>query len=821
MFTIYYANTRNDPKNCRYPNRLIDLSDEALKEAFSHDYVCAEYKGNYRNASNFIRSNCLAFDVDNDLSDDPADWLTPEDLRDPFRGVEMIIHFSRSHMKAKNGRPARPKFHVLFPIEECTSSEQYAAMKQKVYEYFPYFDAQALDSARFFFGTENPEIESYEGTLLNELLPMNMKPRTESSEVAQKKYNAPGFTALSALKKGGGKEIEGNESTALSELKKDKTNGEEEASETGNCPSGRIANCELKTFTSPIPQGQRNTTMYSIAVKVLKRFGDTEKATDLFLAESERCVPPLDSEELAGIWNSALKFFQRKIATDPEYVSPEAYGNDFKAVSLKPPDYSDLGQAKALVKECGDELCFTEATDYLRYDGKRWVESKQLALGCVEEFLDLQLADANDQMESAVQELLDLGEKEEEIAPGKKYTDRLISSRNEKMAAAGRRFAGAAHYKDFVMKRRDIKYIKAAMDAAKPMVQLHVSDLDKDAFLLNTPDGTYDLRYGMAGVRPQDPADHITKLTAVSPGEKGRQIWEEALHTFFCNDEELIHYVQQIVGMAAIGEVTQEAIIIAYGSGKNGKSTLWNTISKVFGSYAGNLSADTLTVGCKRNVKPEMAELKGKRLIIASELEEGMRLNTAMVKQLCSTDEIYAEKKYKDPFSFTPSHTLVLYTNHLPRVGASDEGTWRRLIVIPFNAVIQSTQDKKNYSEYLFREAGEYILRWIIEGAQEVISRDFNISLPSVVKQAIRAYRDNNDWFANFLEECCDVDKTYTQKSGELYTEYRAYCMRNGEYTRSTTDFYTALDLAGFMKHKTNKGSVISGLRLKSEFTEL
>ena len=106
MLTIYYAETRNDPKNCRYPNRLTGLSDEALKEAISHDYVCAEYKGNYRNASNFIRSTCLAFDVDNDHSDDPADWLTPEDLRDPFKGVEMIIHFSRSHMKAKNGRMA-------------------------------------------------------------------------------------------------------------------------------------------------------------------------------------------------------------------------------------------------------------------------------------------------------------------------------------------------------------------------------------------------------------------------------------------------------------------------------------------------------------------------------------------------------------------------------------------------------------------------------------------------------------------------------------------------------------------------------------------
>ena len=69
------------------------------------------------------------------------------------------------------------------------------------------------------------------------------------------------------------------------------------------------------------------------------------------------------------------------------------------------------------------------------------------------------------------------------------------------------------------------------------------------------------------------------------------------------------------------------------------------------GSYSGNISADALTVGCKRNVKPELAETKGKRLLIAAVLEEGMRLNTSVVKQFCFTDEIYAEKKYKDPFA--------------------------------------------------------------------------------------------------------------------------------------------------------------------------
>ena len=146
--------------------------------------------------------------------------------------------------------------------------------------------------------------------------------------------------------------------------------------------------------------------------------------------------------------------------------------------------------------------------------------------------------------------------------------------------------------------------------------------------------------------------------------------------------------MQQIVGMAAVGRVYMESLIIAYGEGRNGKSTFWNTVARVLGTYSGNMSADTLTVGCKRNVKPELAEAKGKRLIIAAELEEGMRLNTSVVKQMCSTDEIFAEKKYKDPFSFTPSHTLVLYTNHLPRVGANDPGTWRRLIVIDRKSVV-------------------------------------------------------------------------------------------------------------------------------------
>ena len=83
------------------------------------------------------------------------------------------------------------------------------------------------------------------------------------------------------------------------------------------------------------------------------------------------------------------------------------------------------------------------------------------------------------------------------------------------------------------------------------------------------------------------------------------------------------------------------------------------------------------------------------------------------------------------------------------------------------------------------------------------------------MKDAIDKYRESNDWLGQFIEERCEVDRMNFEKSGELYQQYRFYCMSNGEYVRSTSDFYGALDRAGFIRRKTNKGSMIQGLKLK------
>lgn len=558
-----------------------------------------------------------------------------------------------------------------------------------------------------------------------------------------------------------------------------------------------------------IPEGSRNKTMSHYAGRIIKRLGNTEEAHKQFLKEAEKCSPPLDDAELAGIWASAVKF-GAKVAAQEGYIPPEQYNQDFL---LMPEDFSDVGQAIVLSREYMDRLRFSPATDYIVFNGSFWEESQPNAQGIAQELTARQLEEAETEIQRCMKEMSENGAWAMLAAMGAK---KAMAAFSEAQRHSFEKYERAETYRKYAIKRRDTKYISAALKEARPMIQIEQRVLDADEFLLNLPSGTCDLRTG--AVREHNAQDYITKQTAVDPSGDGMDVWEDALQTFFQGDADLIRYVQEIVGLAAIGKVYIEALVIAYGEGRNGKSTFWNTIARVLGTYSGNMSADTLTVGCKRNVKPELAEAKGKRMIIAAELEEGMRLNTSNVKQLCSTDEIYAEKKYKAPFSYVPTHTLVLYTNHLPRVGAIDQGTWRRLIVIPFNAKIEGKADIKNYSDFLFKTAGGAVLSWIIEGAKRVIASDYKIVQPRVVQDAIQKYKENNDWLSHFLEDCCEIDPSYEAKSGEVYNTYRSYCNQMGEYARSTTDFYTAIEAADFTRHKTKKGMLIRGFRLKSEF---
>lgn len=256
----YAANCREDTSNCIYPKR-IEVSDlETAKEAFAFDCVFAQYKDNYRNGSNFLLSNALSFDCDNDHSDMPEEWITAEDIDFFFAGVPHIIHYSRHHMKQKGDKSPRPRFHVIFLIDPMTSEPEYAAMKKSVLAAYPFFDDNAMDSARLFFGTEEPEVIVVDGDI-----------------------------TLSAF-------------LASYELDED----------------------FLQNYREPIPEGKRNSTLTQIGARIIKRYGDTAEAYQKFLAEAERCDPPLDDGEIEQIWQSRRGFFE-KICKLPGYVPPETY----------------------------------------------------------------------------------------------------------------------------------------------------------------------------------------------------------------------------------------------------------------------------------------------------------------------------------------------------------------------------------------------------------------------------------------------------------------------------------------------------------------
>lgn len=749
--TLYRSNCLEVPENCTYPHKVEVTGKDSLIEAVKHDYVCAEYQGNYRSNDNFIGSDCLPVDCDNDHSDDPDKWVYPSDVATAFPSVAFAVHYSRNHMKAKGGKAARPKFHVFFAIDRVIKPGQYSEMKKLVNSIFPYFDTKALDSARFFFGTKEPEVEIFDG------------PMTLTTFLTDDDFDA-------------------------------------------NMDSGSYGDIV-------IPEGSRNATLSHYAGRILKRFGNTDEAHKHFAEVAACCQPPLEQSELDSIWRSSQRFYG-KVAAQEGYIPPEQYNQDLQ---LKPSDYSDVGQATVLAREYEGKLRYSPSTDFLVYNGRFWEESKPKAQAVAQELTTRQLEEAETEIKKATDEMMKNGAWELLASMGPKKAAMAFSS---EQARSFQKYENATTYRNYAIKRRDSKYITAALKEAHPMVEIDQRQLDADEFLLNTPSATYDLRIGLPSAHEHTPADFITKQTTVDPSGGGMDIWQDALETFFCGDNELIDYVQEIAGLSAIGKVCVEGLIIAYGEGRNGKSTFWNTLSRVMGTYSGNMSADTLTVGCKRNVKPELAEAKGKRIIIAAELEEGMRLNTSNVKQLCSTDEIYAEKKYKDPFSFVPSHTLVLYTNHLPKVGAIDAGTWRRLIVIPFNAKIEGSSDIKNYADYLFNKAGGAILKWIMTGAKRVIEKDYHIVKPAVVEAAIQKYKDNNDWLSQFLDECCEIDSSYSAKSGDVYNAYRSYCMQVGDYIRSTTDFYTALECAGFERKRSKSARLLFGLQLKSDFLD-
>ena len=550
-----------------------------------------------------------------------------------------------------------------------------------------------------------------------------------------------------------------------------------------------------------IPAGERNATLSAYAFTVLKKFGPEgiAEAEAAFLQRAEDCDPPLSDGELSTIWRYAVQNAPAKIWNKPGYLTPAEYNaRDFfpvEVLSFKLSDLSEIAEGQLFAENTSGVLLWNPSLDWLVWDGCRFAPDNSKARLLAQKFTGKQhraaQADVQQAAGAAAQDL-----ENAELAARAKKAKALLT---------------------FVTRCRSTNGLNHLMTEAAPHLACKLDDLDADPFALNTPAGIVDLRTGV--LRPSDPAAFCTKVTAVGPCDDGAELWNSFLDTVCCGDAGLVDYLQTVAGMAALGQVFTETLLLATGDGGNGKSTFFNTLARVLGDYATSVRPALLLTGSANN-GAELAALRGVRLALAAETEEGQRLDGAAVKGLVSTDRVAANPKYKDPFSFTPSHTLVLYTNFLPRVGSSDRGTWSRLTVLPFNAHLRDTAgERKDYAEILFTQAGGAVLAWMIEGARRFIANGYKLTPPTVVQEALADYRKSNDWLGAFMEECCDLGENYAVSSKELYQRYTAYCQVSGDYRRDSRDFANAMKSAGFDKKHTMKGWLYMGLRLRSDFS--
>ena len=342
-----------------------------------------------------------------------------------------------------------------------------------------------------------------------------------------------------------------------------------------------------------------------------------------------------------------------------------------------------------------------------------------------------------------------------------------------------------------------------------------VDALDPNPWELNTPEGIVNLKTG--DLRPCDPlamCSHITGC-AVASEDGPMPMWRSFLAYATQGDKELEDYLQLICGMAAVGKVYEEGMFMVYGPGGNGKSTMFGTVMACLGDYATTIRSSVLIDKGNGNEPYGMDAARGRRLVLMSELDDGARLSVSTMKALTSRDIIQVNPKYERTFSFRPTHKLILHTNYLPELSQFDNGTKRRIAVVPFTARPKEGRERvPDLAGDMFDAEGPQILRWICQGAQRFWTQGTQIGRkPAVVEAATAEYLQDEDWMAKWLNECCIVGERCKARGRALYEAYRKWADENGmTRPKNMPRFAKELSARGFKKYRDSRGFVWLGL---------
>lgn len=358
--------------------------------------------------------------------------------------------------------------------------------------------------------------------------------------------------------------------------------------------------------------------------------------------------------------------------------------------------------------------------------------------------------------------------------------------------------------------------LAAMVTLARSFLPVTPETLDAQPWLLNTDSGTVDLKTGE--LRPHDRGDLLTKIAPVTYDPDARcPRFLAFLDRIMEGKTDAITFLQRAIGYSLTGSTVERIILILYGEGKNGKSTLLEVIRALLGDYARRTPTETLLVNRHQNVPNDVARLQGIRFVSASEAEEGQRLAEAKVKDLTGGDTVTARFFYGEFFDFAPTFKLWLSTNHKPVVRGTDHAIWDRIKLVPFLVRIPQEEQDPHLKEALIAE-GPGILQWAIQGCLDW-QRD-GLGEPESVRQATAAYRSEMDVIGAFLGDRCELGRALSVTAKDLYAAYTKWCDETGEKPLTQTAIGRRLTERGLDQARDMSSRMWIGISLKSSVSE-
>ena len=353
--------------------------------------------------------------------------------------------------------------------------------------------------------------------------------------------------------------------------------------------------------------------------------------------------------------------------------------------------------------------------------------------------------------------------------------------------------------------------IEAALKLAQsdPLIAVSAEDFDTNPDLFNVANGIVHLPSGQ--LRPHDPTLMLFRQSPVAYDEDaGCPQFENFMREVSCGDSDWVDYMQRVMGYGMSGHISEEKMFFWLGMGANGKSVLGNIQGRVMGSYGGVAPPAFLMYrrgGDANGPTPDIANLAGKRVVSANEVEAGSNLSGQTLKTTTSTEPITARGLHSAPFTFTPTHKLFVRGNHKPIISDNDEGIWRRIDLIPIDLNLPPERRDQGLEARLLGEAPG-ILAWMVRGF--VKWKQDGLRPAQRVRDASLIYRQESDLLAQWIVDNCEVGQDtnglFSVTQTRAYTNYRGWCHDQGLRQFSKKSFTRGLTERGFKQARMSTG---------------